>query len=215
MNTKLLLFALTQALAAAADSFRQSAENMSDDDNAPAPTPVPAAANEAPTPTPEVTPQQIANVELDKEGLPWDERIHAGTKTKTQTGTWTKRKKLEDSVRNKVVAELRQKYPEPQAAEPTPPAAPTTNVTPPTAAPATPTLSVPTPAAARTPYTELTDWLAKNTGAGKSLTDEWVKQVFTENNTTLAALADQPAACTEFLKAFRDVLTQMGVAEVA
>ncbi|MGL5727293.1 MAG: hypothetical protein ACRCYD_05505, partial [Plesiomonas sp.] len=32
----------------------------------------------------------------DSEGLPWDERIHAGSKTRNQDGTWKARKKRQD-----------------------------------------------------------------------------------------------------------------------
>ncbi|MGL5280764.1 MAG: hypothetical protein ACRC8W_03285 [Plesiomonas shigelloides] len=33
---------------------------------------------------------------IDSEGLPWDERIHAGSKTRNQDGTWKARKKRQD-----------------------------------------------------------------------------------------------------------------------
>lgn len=159
-----------------------------------------------PTPTPQITPTQIAAAELDSEGLPWDGRIHAGTKTKTAAGAWTKRKGVDDAVRDAVLAELRQQYP---AATPAaPPAAP---VAP--AAPAVPTISIPVAAAPITPFTQLTDWLARNTGAGKVLTSEWVNEQFAAGNTTLAALAADQDASAQWLEAFKGVLVQMGVAE--
>lgn len=69
--------------------------------DAPAPMPIPTAA--APVPT--------GPVETDSTGLPWDERIHASTKTKTSAGKWTKRKGLADGVFEAVEAELRASHP--------------------------------------------------------------------------------------------------------
>lgn len=46
-------------------------------------------------------------VERDKDGIPWDERIHASTKTKTQAGIWTRRRNLDDATFDAVTAELR------------------------------------------------------------------------------------------------------------
>lgn len=66
-----------------------------------------------------ITPQEILNenvqhnataangLVVDKDGLPWDERIHSSNKKMTGKGVWTARKNVDDSVRNKVVAELR------------------------------------------------------------------------------------------------------------
>lgn len=172
------------------------------------------AAPVAPTaPAPQVTPAEVASAELDADGLPWDERIHAGTKTKTAKGIWTKRRGTPDATYNKVVAELRQQYPAADNAdadttdttdsEPEAPAAPTV------AAPAAPSISVPTAAPAG-PYTELVDWLAKNTGDGKALSKEWVEQQFSANGTSLAALAGNDEHAKAFLDAFKAALAQVG-----
>lgn len=147
--------------------------------------------------TPQVTPEQVASAELDKDGLPWDERIHAGTKTKTQKGVWTRKKGVDDAVFDAVIAELRQQYP--AAAAVTPPVVPTAPTV-----PTVPSINLPAAPAALTPYQELTDWLAKNTGADKApLTDEWVKQTFADNGTSLAALATDQDKAKQFLDAFR------------
>ena len=45
--------------------------------------------------------------ETDVNGLPWDKRIHAGTKTKTAKGAWKKRKGVHHSVVTEVEAELK------------------------------------------------------------------------------------------------------------
>lgn len=49
----------------------------------------------------------IADGELDSEGLPWDARIHASTKTKTVKGVWKARKNVPDDVKLSVETELR------------------------------------------------------------------------------------------------------------
>jgi len=169
----------------------------------------PATPDTPSAPAPQVTPTQVANAELDKDGLPWDERIHAGTKTKTQKGIWTRKKGVDDSVFDAVIAELRQQYPAAAASTPataTPPA-----VTTPGGA-AGPTISVPTPAPA-TPYAQLTDWLARNTGEGKQLTSAWVNEQFTANGTSLAALATNPEAAAAWLEQFKSVGAQLGLGE--
>lgn len=50
------------------------------------------------------------SVDLDSAGLPWDERIHSGGKSKKKDGTWTARKGLNDEAKVKAIeAELRQR----------------------------------------------------------------------------------------------------------
>ena len=217
MSTKYILAAIGLAFVRAGEVLVAHSEQFDDNDNLVNPisnerlgldddttSQIPAA----PTPAAQVTPTQIANAELDKSGLPWDARIHAGTKTKTQKGDWTRKKGVDEAVLDAVVAELRQQYPAAAAAAPvatvTAPAAPVASV---------PAISVPAPAAPATPYAQLTDWLAKNTGDGKPLTGAWVNDQFAANSTSLAALAANQEASAQFLEAFRGVFKQMGVAE--
>ena len=93
----------------------------------------------SPTATPPAPP---AAVELDTEGLPWDERIHSGKKTKyakdnpqnkTVAGSWKRKRGVQPLTVDQVKAELRLVYPAPTAAvapvaplAPVPPAAPAT-----------------------------------------------------------------------------------------
>jgi len=49
----------------------------------------------------------VATVETDARGLPWDERIHAGTKTKMANGEWKKRRGVDTNTVVSVEAELR------------------------------------------------------------------------------------------------------------
>lgn len=69
-------------------------------------------------------------VELDKKGIPWDERIHAGTKRKNADGTWSLKKGVDKELAAQIIAEY-------QSAAPSAPATTTAPTAP--AAPATPT----------------------------------------------------------------------------
>lgn len=59
----------------------------------------------------------VTTVELDKNGIPWDERIHAGTKRKNADGTWSLKKGVDKDLATKIIAEY-------QAAAPKTPAVP-------------------------------------------------------------------------------------------
>lgn len=59
-------------------------------------------------------------IELDASGLPWDERIHASTKTKKADGTWTARRGVDKATSQAVEAELRAKFPNAPARAVTP-----------------------------------------------------------------------------------------------
>lgn len=48
-----------------------------------------------------------ANVEFDSTGLPWDERIHSGNKTKNPGGEWRTKKGVDKGLLTSVTAELR------------------------------------------------------------------------------------------------------------
>ena len=175
------------------------------------------ATNSAPAADAQITPQEIVNAELDADGLPWDERIHAGSKTRTQKGVWTSRRGLDEAVRDAVIAELRQMYPvaevaAPAAAAPVAPvaeAAPVTEAAP--VAPVAPVISI--APAQLTPYSQLVDWIAKNTGVGKSLPANWADEQFAANGMSLPQLATNQELSAAFLDAFRNALKSMGVAE--
>lgn len=55
-----------------------------------------------------------ADTDLDAEGLPWDERIHSSNRKRSANGVWMKRRGLNQLVEQKVRAELRETYPEPE-----------------------------------------------------------------------------------------------------
>lgn len=94
------------------------------------------------TPAPSVIPQSTPEPQddeptndappaTDKNGLPWDERIHAGTKALNGDGTWKKRRGVDDATVAAVTAELTGATPEPTPApQPDPTPAPTPEPTP-------------------------------------------------------------------------------------
>ena len=47
----------------------------------------------------------VTTVELDKNGIPWDERIHAGTKRKNADGTWSLKKGVDKELAAQIIAE--------------------------------------------------------------------------------------------------------------
>ena len=79
-------------------------------------------------------------VELDKNGIPWDERIHAGTKRKNADGTWSLKKGVDKDLAAQIIAEY-------QSAAPTAPAAPSKPSAP--SAPSAPTTPAPPAAPAK------------------------------------------------------------------
>lgn len=109
----------------------------------------PPPANTAPITTTPGVASSVAGVDLDAKGLPWDNRIHAGTKRKNADGSWTAKRGVDPALVAQVEAELRQVMGAapaaplaPAAAFPVQPAAP---VTTPTAGPASSAVAVPAP----------------------------------------------------------------------
>lgn len=77
--------------------------------SAPSVCPAPAAptAPVAAAPTAPAAPSSPAGVELDKNGLPWDARIHSESRNKVADGSWRQRRNLDPTVKANVEAELR------------------------------------------------------------------------------------------------------------
>lgn len=94
----------------------------------PTPAPVTVTITNNTDDTVEVETVNDAPPATDKNGLPWDERIHAGTKALNADGTWKKRRGVDDATVAAVTAELTGAAPAPTPApqpEPTPAPAPT------------------------------------------------------------------------------------------
>jgi len=74
----------------------------------PEPTPVAVKEPEQPSAENESSQERPDGGDgLDAEGMPWDDRIHASTKTKTVNGCWKKRRGVEDVLVRQVEAELK------------------------------------------------------------------------------------------------------------
>lgn len=87
-------------------------------------------------------------VELDKNGIPWDERIHAGTKRKNADGTWSLKKGVDKELAAQIIAEYQSAGGGVEApaapSKPSAPAAPSAPTPPsPPAAPSKPSAPVP------------------------------------------------------------------------
>lgn len=105
---------------------------------APALPPLPAA-----TTAPAAAPAPVT-ADVDASGIVWDERIHAGTKTKTKDGMWKKKRGVDPAVVTSVEAELRGHGPAtPPAPAPAAAPAPAPVPVPPVAAAAAPAAPVP------------------------------------------------------------------------
>ena len=82
-------------------------------------------------------------VELDKNGIPWDERIHAGTKRKNADGTWSLKKGVDKELAAQIIAEYQSAAPS-APSKPSAPAAPSAPAKPGVpAAPSKPSAPVP------------------------------------------------------------------------
>jgi len=68
--------------------------------------PPPVSPTVAPAPTPTIQP--ASDVELDVKGFPWDERIHASTKSKVISGEWKKKRGVDAALVAEVEASLGQ-----------------------------------------------------------------------------------------------------------
>lgn len=91
-----------------------------------------ATASPVGAPSPSASVGAPAGVDLDPDGIPWDARIHAGTKAKNADGRWKAKKGLGAGIKDTVTAELKAimvATPGQPAPVPTPPA--TTIPTPP------------------------------------------------------------------------------------
>ncbi|MHB8283493.1 MAG: hypothetical protein ACYDD1_02345 [Caulobacteraceae bacterium] len=116
-----------------------------------APEPISAAPEPSADPTPAAPPPPVAaapappavDVELDSAGQPWNEELHASSKSKVADGTWRKKRGLATDAAAATLAP-------PAPAAPAPPPAPAAAPTPPPApAPDAPVPPIPVPSGNR------------------------------------------------------------------
>lgn len=130
---------------------------------------IPAEPAPAPTEPASPTAPPSGGVTLDKDGLPWDARIHASSKAQNADGTWRLKRGLADDFKNNVIAELRQvmAIPAPAAGPqlvPPPPAQPTAAAS---APPPPPAPAVANEAEARDQYIKLFGRVSAAMSSGK------------------------------------------------
>lgn len=82
-----------------------------------------------------------ATPELDKAGIPWDERIHQSNRNKKKDGTWMLKRGLDEALAASVLAELAAK----KLANNVPPVTTATGPVPGTGLPPAPTVTLPPP----------------------------------------------------------------------
>ena len=90
-----------------------------------APVPTPPVTDTADAPTPPAPSATADETELDAEGMPWDERIHAGSKAKKKTdGLWKPKRNVDPVLVRQVKAEYAGQQQEEAPVVPETPAAP-------------------------------------------------------------------------------------------
>ncbi len=202
---KYILYTIAAAMMAAAASIKDSADNVpgsldTDEDGVIAGT----TGNE--TTLTNTNPPAV-----DSAGLPWDERIHSGSKSIKKDGTWTYKKNTPPTVIQTVEAELKARTG--QTAGPAagaiagvgnPPAALTGVQLPAIGGLALPGATPP----ALTNYQHLVAYLAAKTGPGKAADDAWVTAAFIGWGMPggLASLATDEATSALVLAEFKKVL---------
>ena len=69
-----------------------------------------ARVSVAAPPPPPAEPAAAGSVQLDKEGVPYDARIHSGTPTMNADGTWRKKRGIDEVEYGRIHAELQAQY---------------------------------------------------------------------------------------------------------
>ena len=144
---------------------------------------------------------------LDKDGLPWDGRIHSTPARMTQKGLWRRRKGVEDATYDAVAAELRAPAAPPVA--PAPPAAPAAPMppAPPAAPPAPPAPPVPAAPKEPTPYESFVAWIADHVAKATSgVTEEWVQQALAAYGVEDGKVVNLQNAAPDFIATIRTAI---------
>ena len=108
--TPLPVFAPSPAVAPTPPNAPEAATVFSAGNPAPSLSVAPAPGTVAPTASGVAPTVNAPAVELDKTGLPWDERIHASTKSKLKSGEWKEKRGVDPALIASVTAELRASY---------------------------------------------------------------------------------------------------------
>ena len=188
---KYILYTIAAALMAAATSVKESADNVPPTLD----TDVDGVINGT---TGTETTLNTNPPAVDSAGLPWDDRIHSGSKSIKKDGTWTYKKGSTPPVIAAVEAELKARVGGAPAGLP----APGVGV----GLPAIGGLALPGGAPTLTNYQMLVAYLAAKTGPDKAADDAWVAAAFASWGMSLAALATDEANSSACLAEFKKVL---------
>jgi hypothetical protein len=90
----------------------------------PPPSDAPSPADAAPSTSAPAAGSATSPSIVDKDGLPWDERIHSGSRGFNKDGTWRRRKNVDPATVAAIEVELRGGTPPPPAAPAPPPPTP-------------------------------------------------------------------------------------------
>ncbi len=172
-------------------------------------------ATPAPVPSPEEDEgeQNNAAPNADKNGLPWDARIHAGTKALNADGTWKKRRGVDDATIAAVTAEL-QGTPTPAptpVAETATPVAPVAETPAPTPVPQpeTPTPAPVAPAAdVKQPIQQFQEIVGQIGEAGRAASPDYMPRFhgpLVQFLLKKSGVTQVPAATPEQMKAMYEV----------
>jgi hypothetical protein len=179
-----------------------------------APGALPAPLAPAPAPAPASN-----GVQLDKDGLPWDSRIHSDAAEKmSKAGVWKTRKNLPEGYKPQIEAELRAvmsaSAPGATTATTAPAPAADPNATTTTVAVAAPPAPSAAPAPAPSPapvapvaapagnaFAEFTRWLVGHTKAGKLSQTDAVLEIQKQGLTQIPDLAKRPDLIPEVMAA--------------
>lgn len=193
---KYILYTIAAALMAAATSVKESADNVP-------PTLDTDADGVIAGTTGTETTLNTNPPAVDSAGLPWDERIHSGSKSIKKDGTWTYKKGSTPPMITAVEAELRARA---AAGAPAIGGAPALLPAPGVGLPAIGALGLPGGAPTLTNYQKLVAYLAAKTGPGKAADDAWVAAAFASWGMSLAALATDETNAAACLSEFKKVL---------
>jgi len=169
-----------------------------------------------PAPTAPATPSSnpANGVELDKDGLPYDARIHSGGKSKNADGRWKKRKQVDPAVVAQVEAELRQVLGAPGPNVVAPAAIPGSISPPIMNAPSPGAVSAPAPIASTANPTDIYMGLVGRASAAMSagkLTEPEVTQICQLNGVPgLPMLLVRPDLIATVAQQIDDIITSRG-----
>lgn len=156
--------------------------------------------------------QNNAAPNVDKNGLPWDARIHAGTKALNADGTWKKRRGVDDATIAAVTAELNSvNSAAPQTETPVPTPAPVeTPVPTPAPAPVAETpVPVPAPAAeVKQPIVQFQEIVGAIGDAGRAALPDYMPKFhgpLVQFLLKKSGVTQIPSATPEQMKAMYDV----------